>query len=45
MGVLCRTFNGKINAKQCLQDENSIFNHYKKLIDIRKNNDTIIYGD
>lgn len=35
----------KINAKQCLQDENSIFNHYKKLIDIRKNNYTIIYGD
>lgn len=35
----------KINAKQCLQDEKSIFNHYKKLIDIRKNNDTIIYGD
>ena len=35
----------KINDKQCLQDENSIFNHYKKLIDIRKNNDTIIYGD
>ena len=35
----------KINAKQCLQDENSIFNHYKKLIDIIKNNDTIIYGD
>ena len=35
----------KINAKQCLQDENSIFNHYKKLIDIRKYNDTIIYGD
>ena len=35
----------KINTKQCLQDENSIFNHYKKLIDIRKNNDTIIYGD
>ena len=35
----------KINAKQCLQDENSIFNNYKKLIDIRKNNDTIIYGD
>ena len=35
----------KINAKQCLQDENSFFNHYKKLIDIRKNNDTIIYGD
>lgn len=35
----------KINAKQCLKDKNSIFHHYKKLIDIRKNNDTIIYGD
>ena len=35
----------EINAKQCLQDENSIFHHYRKLIDIRKNNDTIIYGD
>ena len=34
-----------INAKQCLEDENSIFHHYRKLIDIRKNNDTIIYGD
>ena len=35
----------EINAKQCLEDENSIFHHYRKLIDIRKNNDTIIYGD
>ncbi|MGL5380226.1 glycoside hydrolase family 13 protein [Clostridium sp.] len=35
----------EINAKSCLEDENSIFNHYKKLIEIRKNNDTIIYGD
>lgn len=34
-----------INAKQCLDDENSIFHHYRKLIDIRKNNDVIIYGD
>ena len=34
-----------INAKQCLEDENSIFHHYKKLINIRKHNDTIIYGD
>ena len=34
-----------INAKQCLEDENSIFHHYRKLINIRKNNDTIIYGD
>ena len=35
----------EINVKQCLEDENSIFHHYRKLIDIRKNNDTIIYGD
>ncbi len=35
----------EINAKQCLEDEDSIFHHYRKLIDIRKNNDTIIYGD
>lgn len=34
-----------INAKQCLEDENSIFHHYRKLINIRKHNDTIIYGD
>ena len=34
-----------INAKECLEDENSIFHHYRKLIDIRKHNDTIIYGD
>ena len=35
----------EINAKQCLEDENSIFHHYRMLIDIRKHNDTIIYGD
>ena len=34
-----------INAEYCLQDKDSIFYHYKKLIDIRKHNDTIIYGD
>ena len=34
-----------INAEDCLQDKDSIFYHYKKLIDIRKHNDTIIYGD
>ena len=35
----------EINAEKALEDKNSIFYHYKKLIDIRKNNDTIIYGD
>ena len=34
-----------INAEDCLQDKDSIFYHYKKLIDIRKHNYTIIYGD
>ena len=35
----------EINVKKALEDKNSIFYHYKKLIEIRKNNDTIIYGD
>lgn len=34
-----------INAEDCLQDKDSIFYHYKKLINIRKYNDTIIYGN
>lgn len=34
-----------INAKNALEDKNSIFYHYKKLIEIRKESDTIIYGD
>ena len=34
-----------INAEQCLEDKNSIFYHYKKLIEIRKSSDTIIYGN
>ena len=34
-----------INAEDCLQDKDSIFYHYKKLIEIRKHNDTIIYGN
>lgn len=35
----------KINAKADLESDDSIFNHYKNLIKIRKSNDVIIYGD
>ena len=38
----------EINAEDALKDDNSIFYHYKKLIDLRKNSeysDTIIYGE
>ena len=35
----------EINAKNAVNDENSIFHHYKKLIKIRKAHETIIYGD
>ncbi|WP_024615267.1 alpha-glucosidase [Clostridium sp. Ade.TY] len=34
-----------INAKKCLEDKDSIFYHYKKLIEIRKENEVIVYGD
>lgn len=34
-----------INVKQAVNDKNSIFYHYKKLVDLRKNNDVIVYGD
>ena len=33
-----------INVENALQDENSIFYHYKKLIDLRKKYDIISYG-
>lgn len=32
----------EINAKKSLEDKNSVFYHYKKLIEIRKSNETII---
>lgn len=34
-----------INAESQIEEESSIFHHYKKLIQLRKENDTIAYGD
>lgn len=34
----------KINAEVALKDKNSVFYHYKKLIDLRKNEELIITG-
>ncbi len=34
----------EINVKKALEDKNSIFYHYKKLLKIRKNLDVICYG-
>ncbi|MBC8059053.1 MAG: alpha-glucosidase [Clostridiaceae bacterium] len=34
-----------VNAESQLGDKNSIFNYYKKLIQLRKNNEIIVYGE
>lgn len=34
-----------INAKKNLEDKDSVFNHYKRLIQIRKEEETVVYGD
>jgi oligo-1,6-glucosidase len=34
-----------VNAEAQLDDENSIFNYYKKLISLRKKHEIIVYGD
>lgn len=34
-----------INAEVQLHDENSVFNYYKKLIELRKKHEIIVYGD
>ncbi|MEQ6388080.1 alpha-glucosidase [Bacillaceae bacterium S4-13-58] len=35
----------EINAEQALADENSIYHYYKKLIELRKKHNLIVYGD
>lgn len=35
----------EINAEDALKDQDSIFYHYKKLIELRKKHDIIAYGD
>lgn len=37
--------HSRINAKAELADEDSIFHHYKKLVQLRKDYDIIAYGD
>lgn len=34
----------EINAKQAVADENSVFHYYKKLIQLRKQHEIIVYG-
>lgn len=34
----------EINAKQAVADENSVFHYYKRLIQLRKENEIIVYG-
>lgn len=34
-----------INVKSQLEDKNSIFNYYRDLIALRKNNETLVYGN
>ncbi len=35
----------EINAKQALADQNSIYNYFKKMIELRKRTPALIYGD
>ena len=35
----------EINVVQAVEDENSIFNYYRKLIQLRKRHEVLVYGD
>ena len=35
----------EINARQALADQNSIYNYFKKMIELRKKTPALIYGD
>lgn len=35
----------EINAAQAVSDESSVYHHYRKLIELRKQHDVIVYGD
>ena len=35
---------GSINVEESIKDKNSIFNYYRKLIELRKKNNILIYG-
>lgn len=35
----------EINAEQAVSDENSIYHYYRRLVELRKKHDLIVYGD
>ena len=42
--MVCRTNYARINAKEALEDENSVFYYYQKLIRLRKENPVFVNG-
>jgi oligo-1,6-glucosidase len=36
---------GEINASQAVADENSVYHYYRRLIQLRKSNEIIVYGE
>lgn len=41
---VCKNYK-EINAEKAINDKESIFHYYKKLIELRKKEDAIVYGD